>query len=117
MRITESKLRNVIRSVIKESIDESGHRNLESAVSEVRGSDPYVFDSYFKQHIKKYIDNNYIDDLLHANTDGPLDTPLDQVPSQRIEGDYDKVIANMDKHDYEVMIDSVFRNVLSCLEL
>jgi hypothetical protein len=117
MRITESKLRNVIRSVIKESIDDVSHRSLESAVSDVRGDDRYVFDSHIRNHIEEYIDNNHVKDLLYSNTDGHLDISLDQVPSQRLEGDYDKVIANMDNHDYEAMVSSVFNNILSCLKV
>lgn len=119
MKITERRLRKIIRSVIKESMHNSTHQSLESAISACRGNvpgeDPYIYDDEVQTRIENYILDNFPRDLDYANTHGiPLDSQFSQgssayrdaLASQRIPEDYDIVIKNMSPDLYSELIRS-----------
>ena len=116
MKITERRLRNIIRSVIKESMHNS-QQSLESAIDACRGhvpgEDPYIYDDEVQSRIEDYILDNFSRDLDYANTHGaPLDSQFSQgsrayrdaLASQRTEEDYDFVIRNMSPDLYSDLI-------------
>ncbi len=112
MKITERRLRRIIRNVIKESIENI--QDLESAVQSCRIEgldDPSINDSDIELDIMNYILDNYPKDLDYANTSGPSieDLPYsssyrDELASQRVEDDYNRVIMNMSPSEYREMI-------------
>ena len=131
MRITESRLRKIIRSVIKESMS-AGHitPNLEDVIQSCReGSleDPSINDNDIQNKIMDYTLDNYKDELDLANEDvgsGHLQYSYDTgspeyreaLTMSRHEGDYDAVIMGMSEDQIEEMCNAVkesMRNIRS----
>jgi len=116
MRITEKRLRSIIRSVIKESI---GHtyqmeKSLASAINscEERCGD-INFD--FESQIKEFILQNHARELESSNTSGlaldtvfppDSDTYKNELYSRSTEEDYDHVLSMLEDDQYLKVIDS-----------
>lgn len=117
MRITERRLRKIIRSVIRESMTSgTAAHNMEDAIQACRSGnleDPSINDNEIQDEIMEYILLNHTRDLDYANPhsgSGPLEDMysgeeyISQLRSQRIPEDYELVISNMAPNEYDAML-------------
>ena len=124
MRITESRLRRIIRRVIKESM--GGMQDLDSAVEACKSrglndpDDPSHYDNDYNIELKimNYIldyHENALDRINIDSGEGPLDLRhygsdyTDELDMQREKRDYEEVIQNMSPGEYQAMISACRR--------
>ena len=116
MRITEKRLRSIIRSVIKESIGHT-HQMEQSLASAINSCEERCGDINFdfESQIKEFILDKYAGNLESSNISGPaLDTvfPPDsdiyknKLYDRSTEEDYDYVLSNLNDNQYLEVIDS-----------
>ncbi len=131
MRITESRLRKIIRSVIRESMTSGAmSRDFDSAVEACKVGDRNSVDDHhelnpvIEEKIKNYIDDNFIGELdteIHRHSGAGrvedqqytfgTDQYNQQVLSRGRHQDYDELIRNMPEEDYQRIVTACQTNL------